>query len=100
MISKEEVQNLAALARLDVSEAEAASLQTDISNILEYIGHVSAVSIDTKETAVPGVHNVLRADQPRQANDPMAGKEESVKAAFPTREGQYNVVRKIIQKDE
>lgn len=91
---------MAALARLDVGEAEVASLQTDISNILDYVGQVSAVSLDTKEPEAPLVRNVLRADAPRQEGDTMAGKEESVKAAFPKREGEYNVVRKIIQKDE
>jgi aspartyl-tRNA(Asn)/glutamyl-tRNA(Gln) amidotransferase subunit C len=100
MISKEEVEGLAALARLDLAPEEVASLQTDISNILDYVGQVSAVSIDNKDAAPPVVHNVLRADEPRAVGDTVAGKEESVRAAFPKREGQYNVVRKIIQKDE
>src|SRR5258708_1627406 len=103
MISKEEVQNLATLARLELSSTEVESLQKDISNILEYVGQVSAVSL--KDGALPQVpfnqpHNVLRNDAPRDAGDVMAGKEEKIKEAFPKREGDYNVVRKIIQKDE
>lgn len=100
MISKEEVLNLAALARLDLGEGEVASLQADISNILEYVGQVSAVSIDTTNAGVPLMRNVLRADVLREEGSAMAGKEESLKAAFPKREGNFNVVRKIIQKDE
>jgi hypothetical protein len=42
----------------------------------------------------------MRKDTPRAAADPLAGKEESLRAAFPKREGGFNVVRKIIQKDE
>ncbi len=99
MISKEEVQGLAALARLDVAAGEVESLQKDISNILDYVGQVSAVSLSSN-TEIPPVRNVLRADEPRLESDTMAGKEEAVKDAFPTREGDYNVVRKIIQKDE
>ncbi|HEV8666871.1 MAG TPA: Asp-tRNA(Asn)/Glu-tRNA(Gln) amidotransferase subunit GatC [Candidatus Paceibacterota bacterium] len=103
MLSKEEVDNLATLARLELSEAEKESLQKDISNILEYVGQVSAISIDGDATpTVPAnqPHNVLRDDTPREANETMAGKEAQVKEAFPKREGEYNVVRKIIQKDE
>src|SRR5689334_17488906 len=103
MLSKEEVDNLATLARLELSDAEKESLQKDISNILEYVGQVSAVSIE--DGAAPQVpsnqpHNVLRSDVVREIGDTMAGTEEPVRAAFPKREGEYNVVRKIIQKDE
>jgi len=103
MISKEEVQNLAALARLELRAQEVEGLQKDISNILDYVGQLSSASVgsDGENIKVAGiVHNVLRDDVPREAADPMAGKEEKVKEAFPKREGEYNVVRKIIQKDE
>jgi aspartyl-tRNA(Asn)/glutamyl-tRNA(Gln) amidotransferase subunit C len=103
MISNEEVQNLAALARLELTAGEVLSLQKDISNILDYVGQVSAVSIDSEaspKVTSSKLRNVLREDRPRDAADPMAGKEEQIKEAFPKREGQFNVVRKIIQKDE
>ncbi len=128
MISKEEIQNLAELARLKLTEEETASLQKDISNILDYVGQLSAskgVSADKEAStdhplmtyregdaslSAPLVHNVMREDLPRLASgkagtphasdDTLAGKEESLKAAFPKRESGYNVVRKIIQKDE
>ena len=101
MISKEEIQNLAELARLKLSDAETATLQKDISDILEYVGQVSDVSArNIAEGEKPLVRNVMRADAPRAADDVLAGKEEALRSAFPTREGDYNVVRKIIQKDE
>ncbi len=91
---------MATLARLELAPAEVESLQKDISNILEYVGQVSAVSIDGAEPKAPMLRNVLRDDAAREAGDTMAGKEARVKEAFPKREGEYNVVRKIIQKDE
>lgn len=100
MISKEEVEQLAALARLEVTPAEVTSLQKDISNILGYVGQVAAVSVGKTEPEVPLVHNVFRNDVPRVAGDTMAGKEAELVAAFPKHEGAFNVVRKIIQKDE
>ncbi|HWB33719.1 MAG TPA: Asp-tRNA(Asn)/Glu-tRNA(Gln) amidotransferase subunit GatC [Candidatus Paceibacterota bacterium] len=99
MISKEDVEGLAELARLTLSEEEKAALQKDISNILEYVGQVSSVPL-AATGEVPLNHNVTRADVPRAAGDALIDKEETLRAAFPKREGAYNVVRKIIQKDE
>jgi aspartyl/glutamyl-tRNA(Asn/Gln) amidotransferase C subunit len=99
MISREEVQHLAQLARLTISESEAEALGKDISSILEYVGQVSAVSAQA-EDLLPKNRNVLREDAPRGSGDAMAGKREALLDALPKREGDYNAVRKIIQKDE
>ena len=100
MISKEEVQNLATLARLQLSEAEVEGLQKDISNILDYVGQINAVAIDDATPKAGVVHNAMRADTMRDTSDVMAGKEESLRSEFPKRDGNFNVVRKIIDKDE
>lgn len=99
MISREEILNLAELARLDLSNAEVQSLQKDISGILEYVGQVSSILGDGARI-ISSTRNVMRTDSPRGAGDLLEGKEESLRTAFPSREGEYNVVRKIIQKDE
>lgn len=100
MISREEIEHLATLARIELQEEEVESLQKDISDILEYVGQVSAVPQNDNSPAVPLHHNVMRADMPRRDDDQFADKEAAVRAAFPTQENGYNVVRKIIQKDE
>jgi len=104
MISKDEVLNLAELARLKLSDKEVTGLQKDISNILEYVGQISAVqgnaSTKAKELPLPAQQNVIREDVPRADGDTVGGKEEALRAAFPKKENNYNVVRKIIQKDE
>ena len=99
MIAREEIEHLATLARIELQAGEVESLQKDISNILEYVGQVSAVLGDAAMVA-PLQHNVMRHDTPRTSGDPLAGKEEAIRAQFPTQENKYNVVRKIIQKDE
>ena len=98
MISKEEIRNLAELSRLQISEEEAESLQKDISSILEYVGQVNAAQIG-EENKKPLVRNVMREDSPRGDNELLSGKREALLNALPKREGDYNVVRKIIQKD-
>ena len=107
MISRETVEGLATLARLDLSEAEKESLGKDVSNILEYVGQLArqdggvvAVSGDSTGPVAPAHHNVMRADAPREMGDQLAGKEVAIRAAFPKEERGYNVVRKILQKDE
>lgn len=99
MISLEEIRKLATLARLKLSGAEEESLQKDMSSILDYVGQVSKVAMPERKQDAGLVHNVMRADVPRDGGS-LAGKEEALVAAFPKSEGGYNVVRKIIQKDE
>ncbi|MDE1924812.1 MAG: Asp-tRNA(Asn)/Glu-tRNA(Gln) amidotransferase subunit GatC [Patescibacteria group bacterium] len=106
MISKEEVLNLAELARLKLSDAEVESLQKDISNILDYVGQVSAVGVSDVEQLKPILRNVMREDKPYGAGSVMMlGSREALLEALPKKEkapmgGFFNVVRKIIQKDE
>jgi len=84
---------------------EEKSLQKDISNILDYVGQVSAVNAQG-ETLTPGPaeisplspRNVMRADEPYKAGAMMLGKREALLKAFPRREGDFDVVRKIIQR--
>jgi aspartyl/glutamyl-tRNA(Asn/Gln) amidotransferase C subunit len=99
MISIEDIQNLARLARLKLSPEEEEGLQKDISSILDYVGQVSAVPMPEKKEDAGLLHNVMREDAPRQGGT-LAGKEGALIEAFPKSEGGYNVVRKIIQKDE
>ncbi|MBI2004941.1 aspartyl/glutamyl-tRNA amidotransferase subunit C [Patescibacteria group bacterium] len=103
MISREEIENLAELARLEVHDAEVEALQKDMAGILAYVEAVSAAEIPNglagrDMSSLP--YNVMRDDTPRTQDDPLWAKEEALRQAFPTSEGGYNVVRKIIQKDE
>jgi len=99
MISKEDVAHLAQLARLKLSDEELDTLQKEISPILDYVGQVSAVSSGDETPQVPLLHNVMREDTPRAEGSPLSGKEEGLRAAFPEQKNDYNLVRKIIQKD-
>ena len=99
MISKEEIQGLALLARIEVGEGEMAALQGDISDILAYVGQISALGVGGAEKTASKNHNVLRPDTVREAGDPLADKRDAMLAGLPAREGDFVVVRKIIQKD-
>lgn len=101
MISREEILGLAGLARIKVTDAEVKELQKDISNILEYVGQVSAVQGNTSPQAgekPPLIRNVMREDILYEGTL-VSGKREQLLAALPKREGDFLVVRKIIEKD-
>lgn len=100
MISKEDIEGLSQLARLKLKDGEAEALGKDISSILGYVGQVNSFNAESTKTEKPVLRNVARADVPREAGDTLFEKEEKIRAQFPRREGDYNVVRKIIQKDE
>jgi aspartyl-tRNA(Asn)/glutamyl-tRNA(Gln) amidotransferase subunit C len=100
MISREEIEHLATLARIELKEGEVESLQKDITDILAYVGQVESVVGGAAEPVLPLHHNVMRTDTPRASEDQLAGKEAAVRAAFPKQENGYNVVRKIIQKED
>ncbi len=107
MISKEDIQKLAELSRIKLDDTEMESLQKDISNILDYVGQVSAVSAGGDALAAglskaspPELRNVMRGDVPYMELSQLKDARKDIVAAFPRNEKDYNVVRKIIQKDE
>ncbi len=102
---------MAELARLKLKDGEAEALGADINSILGYVGQISSAKIATDSLqddrgrssaafSLPLLRNVMREDAPREATDPLLHKEAAIIAQFPKSENNYNVVRKIIQKDE
>ena len=66
MISREEVEHVARLARLHFDEDELARLQPELSKIIGYVEQLSELELSGLEPtshAVP-LKNVLRADEP------------------------------------
>lgn len=99
MISKEDIQKLAELSRIKLTDPEMESLQKDISNILDYVGQVSAIE-GSADKNVPLNHNVMRDDVPYMELSQLKDARDEIVSQFPKEEKGYNVVRKIIQKDE
>jgi aspartyl-tRNA(Asn)/glutamyl-tRNA(Gln) amidotransferase subunit C len=94
MISQEQVEKLAALARLELESAESAKLAGEIDSILAYAGELSRVAGEIDRTKeVPAHRNIMRADgEPHQP-----GIHTGVLLdAAPAREGKYFKVKKIL----
>lgn len=74
MISKKEVEHIAKLARLQLTEKEIEKMQNDLSSILDYFEILKKAKRVIKETGERVKENVVRKDQvlpkrPNLAND-------------------------------
>lgn len=86
MLSREEVEHVAMLARLGLSDEEKAQLQAQLSSILDYMRALSQVgtsAISPTAQVIP-LRNVFRPDEPGPSLSV-----EDVLANAPDREGDF-----------
>jgi aspartyl-tRNA(Asn)/glutamyl-tRNA(Gln) amidotransferase subunit C len=86
VISREEVEHVAMLARLGLTEEEKVRLQTQLSSILEYMQALSQVdtsAIPPTAQVIP-LRNIMRSDEPTPSLHV-----EEVLANAPDREGDF-----------
>lgn len=94
MISRQDVEHVARLSRLALSEAEAERMREQLSGILAYIDKLRALDttgVESTSHAVPLV-NVMRDDEP----GPCLGQDEAL-ANAPDRSDAYFRVPRIIE---
>ncbi len=104
MITIQEIEKLAALARITVPQDEKESLRKDIEAILGYVGEIQKVSADLGEARPAFVPNFGEASKPLLRNVMREDGEPHEKGIFteellqsaPNREGQYIRVKKIL----
>jgi aspartyl-tRNA(Asn)/glutamyl-tRNA(Gln) amidotransferase subunit C len=94
-MKREDIEHLAKLARIGITDAEADTLATDVTNVLSYISEIEDISGgEASEKQVGPLHTIMRPD-----TDPHEGNvytEDLLKAA-PNRDGRYVKVKKIIE---
>jgi len=96
-IDRADVERIAELARLDLSEAEAVRMTADIEAILGYVASLDALDtrgVEPTTHAVP-LATPLRDDRAAPALDP-----ERALANAPERDGFAFVVPKVLDEDE
>jgi aspartyl-tRNA(Asn)/glutamyl-tRNA(Gln) amidotransferase subunit C len=93
-ISKEEVDRIAKLARLNFDESEKPKLQKELSDILSYVDQLA--EIETKPGDLEDIDsasiNLMRDDVAINSDDP----EEFLKQA-PAREGKFIKVKSVLE---
>jgi aspartyl-tRNA(Asn)/glutamyl-tRNA(Gln) amidotransferase subunit C len=96
-MKREEVEHLALLARISLSEREAEKLSEDISNIIGYVSEINEIVAEKPEKKVGAVHNVMREDgEPHEANKYT----KDLLHEVPEKQGPYVKVKKILNQDE
>lgn len=93
-VSDAEVKKIAKLARLRLTEAEAALYGGQLSKILDSMAELNAVDTTgvPPTTSVLGAVNVMREDEPAPFADT-----EALLANAPERDGPYFKVKKVLE---
>lgn len=92
--SKVDIEALAKLARLEVSKAELAKLEKEISDILAFVETIQKAKVEAS-AHTPELRNVMRADE--NPHESGAYTEKLLDAA-PAREGNRIAVKQVISR--
>lgn len=97
MASTDDVQKLAALARIDIPEEKLATFAREFDGILAYVGKLDELTLaGSDERVIPVVHNVMREDgEPHEKGAYTAKLVEQ----FPQKEANSLSVKQIISHD-
>lgn len=98
-MNREEIQHLASLSRLRLTEEELKSLETDLPKILDYVSVVSDIA-DDETDAKPEVgarYNVFRDDEITNESGEFT---KDMLAEMPATEKGFMKVKKILQTED
>ena len=95
MISKENVQHIAKLARIELTEKEVEQFQKELSMILDYFSVLKKVDVSKVEPLTHSVllENVVRVDRARQQNNEVLRK---LMEAAPQRKDRFFKIKSIL----
>jgi aspartyl-tRNA(Asn)/glutamyl-tRNA(Gln) amidotransferase subunit C len=97
MITPEEIQNLAKLSRIKLTDDDTTSLVKEFDSILGYVDQLKKVEVSLDAAGrVGAVKNVMRPDV---AEDSTSEEREAILNEAPYREGDFVAVKKIIAQD-
>lgn len=93
MISKEEVEHVAHLARIGIKETEVEKYQEDLSAVLDFFRELEKVSLEGKPPeTVSGRAGVARTDR---EEDFAAAGQETIRRNFPDSKGGFLKVKSV-----
>ncbi|MCL5093765.1 MAG: Asp-tRNA(Asn)/Glu-tRNA(Gln) amidotransferase subunit GatC [Patescibacteria group bacterium] len=94
-ISKEEVENIAKLSRISLTEEEKAKYQTELSSILEWVEKLNEVNTNGVQPTgqITGLFNILDSDEVEKCD---ISREEILKNAPEKKDG-FIKVKKVLE---
>lgn len=98
-MKQDDVQHLASLARIRLSEEELAALPAELDSIVSYVSAVQEIAAEEADMTpqVGAVHNVFRKDEVTNEPDQFT---EAILREMPATDGRYMQVKKILTTDE
>jgi len=87
-----DVEKLAALSRVALSDEEKNGFLKDFQNILEYVGEIKSLAAEEPKKETGELRNIMRDDELRPA--PLSSREELL-SAVPKKEGDYVKVKSV-----
>lgn len=98
MLTIDDINNLARLARIELSEEEKIKLQKDMESILGYVSQLSSVDTLSSGEGKGGAENVLVNVMREDAVTNETGEyKDAILANAPKREGDYFSVKAIFE---
>ncbi len=91
MIEKKEVEKIAKLSRINLSEKETELMQKEISNILDYFKVLSEVDVSNISSFSFSYLNINT-----EREDVVVEAKEDIKEYFPEKKGDYLKVKEIL----
>jgi aspartyl-tRNA(Asn)/glutamyl-tRNA(Gln) amidotransferase subunit C len=93
-MDRADIEHLAKLARIALTEEEVTTLAEDIGRILGYVSEIEQITgTGPAQKEVGALYNVMREDEP--THEPGTYTEDLLKLA-PERDGRYVKVKKIL----
>jgi aspartyl-tRNA(Asn)/glutamyl-tRNA(Gln) amidotransferase subunit C len=97
-MKREDIEHLARLARIRLTEKEVEDLPGELSSIMAYVSVVSDIAADgAVEPQVGARFNIFRKDEVTNQPDEFT---KDIMAEMPSAEGRFLLVKKILQTDE
>lgn len=93
MIERADIEKLAELSRLALSEEEVARFQGEIEAILSYVGEIASIDVPLGQEAEDERFNVMREDGNSHESGIFT---DALLALAPNREGNYIKVKRIL----
>ncbi len=95
-INRQEVDEIAQLARLSLSESEAAEMERDLERILDYVAALEQLDVEGVEPTAHAIQGVtpVRADESTEPMDPARAVENAPESA-----GSAFVVPRVIDEE-
>ena len=95
MIDKQQVEHIAKLARIELTEEEKERFMKELSSILDYVNQLNKVDTSKIEgiPQVTGLENIVRED----IEDKIRDKKYKLLSEAPKRKGDYIQVPKILE---